>query len=211
MPTKLSLYKGALRALGETTITALTDTRPARYTLDEIWDGDFRKLVLSSGFWNFAMRTAQIEYDTTITPEFGYSRAFSKPSDWIRTAAVSDNGDFSDPYNLYVDEQAYWFSDLDTMYVKFVSSHDDYGYDLSLWPPNFTLYAEHLLAALGAERITQNRVKKSDMLDIAESWLSKAKSTDAMNEAAQAVPRGSWARARGGKGTPTRRSGGWEF
>lgn len=212
MATKLSLYKGALRALGETTISELTDTRPARYTLDEIWDNGFRDLVLSAGFWNFATRTIEIDYDSDITPGItgGYTRAFSKPSDWLRTVMVSADGSFNTPFNDYIDEQGYWFSDLDTMFIKHISNHADYGYNLAIWPMNFTRYAEHVMAAEGAERITQNRVKKSDVMDIAGNWLSIAKSTDAMNQPISLPPSGSWVKARGGSGGMTRRSGGWE-
>lgn len=208
MATQLRLYKGALRVLGETTITALTDVRPAVAVMDEIWADGFRDLVLQAGLWNFPMKTVQIEYTGDLTPDFGPQYAFDKPTDWLRTAAVSANEDFIPALTEredglgYWDEQDYWFANYTTLYVKYISNDTDYGYDLSRWPANFTQYAEHMLAALGAERITQNRVKKGDMLQLADTWLSKAQDTDAMNQTAKLQPSGSWSAARlsGGRG-----------
>ncbi len=215
MTSKLGLYKGALRALGETTITALTDTRPARYTLDEIWDDDFRDLVLQAGLWNFAMKTVRIEYTGDLTPDFGPQYAFDKPTDWIRTAAVSANEDFKPPLSErddglgYWDEQDYWFANYDTLYVKYVSNDENYGYDLSRWPANFTQYASHMIAALGAERITQNRMKKSDVISMADEWLSRAQNTDAMNQTSMIQPQGTWASSRMRGSKLSRYNGGW--
>lgn len=209
MATKLGIYKGALRILGERSVT-LTEARPSRYALDEIWDDGFRDLVLSAGFWNFAMRTVEIQYTGDVEPDFGYSRAFDKPTDWIRTAAVSADEYFNTPLNQYADEQDYWFADHDTLYFKFVSSHADYGYDLSRWPANFTRFAQHLMAAEGAERITQNRVKKADVMKLADDWLSKAMATDAQNQPVSFPPTGSWVNARrGGSSGMSRYNGGW--
>lgn len=189
----------------------LTDDTPSRYTLDEIWDDDFRLLVLLSGFWNFATRSIQIEFTGDVDPDFGYRRAFSKPTDWVKTAAVSLDGDFSRPLNDYADEQDYWFAHVDTLFIKYISSDIEYGYDLASWPTNMTRFAYHLMAAEGCERITQSRVKKSDMQELAEGWLSKATATDAQNQPTVFPPRGTWARNRHrGNSGATRRSGGWD-
>ena len=51
--------------------------------LDIVFDNGGYDECLSEGQWNFAMRAVQIDYDTNITPSFGYKRAFTKPSDWI--------------------------------------------------------------------------------------------------------------------------------
>lgn len=217
MATKLSLYKGALRALGERSISSLTEARPPRYVLDQIWDGDggdggIRDLALSEGYWNFALRTIKVEYDAAVTPAFGFTRAFSKPSDWLSTAAVASEEYFTVPYNLYADEQDYWFSDLDTMYFKIVSKGEDYGYNLTKWPMNFTRYVEHLMAMDASSRLANSASKKSEMLDLADYWLSRAKSSDAMNQPTERLPSGSFVSSRrGGNGSPTRTSGGWLF
>lgn len=210
MTDKLSLYKGALRCLGETTISTLADDTPSRYTLDEIWDSGIRDLALQSGYWDFATRTVRIEYDPAIEPDFGYTRAFSKPDDWLRTARISANESFDPPLNDFRDEGGYWFSYYDTLYISHISNDADYGYDIASWPINFVRYFEALMAAEGAERITQNRVKKGDIINIAEGLLSKAKSVDAMNGPVEFSPMGSWASSRMSSGGMSRRSGGWQ-
>lgn len=210
MATKLGLYKGALRVLGETSISSLTSTQPARYVLDEIYDDGFLDEVLMEGLWNFAMKTVKIESTGDISPDFGYTYAFEKPSDWLRTAAVSDNEDFYPPYREYADEQDYWFAWIDPLYVKYVSSGSTYGYDLSRWPSNFTRFAQARLAAHASERIQQNRTKKIDAMQIADQWLSKARATDAINQPAGYPPPGTWTTARHrGIGGMSRYNGGW--
>ncbi len=212
MTDKLSLYKGTLRVLGERPIASLTEDRPPRHTLDDIWDSGIIDLALQAGFWHFAMRTIQIEYTGDFTPPFGYQRAFEKPADWIRTAAISLDDYFNTPLNRFADEAGYWFADQDTLYIKFISNREDFGGDIGKWPINFCRYFETLMAAEAAERITQNRVKKGDLVQIAESLATKARSTDAMNQPVSFPPRGNWAtaRMRGWSSSFGRYSGGWE-
>ena len=210
MTSKLTLYNGALMVLGERP-TTLTENRESRRVLDRIWDTGLRELALSAGLWNFATRTFQIEYTPDVEPSFGYTRAFEKPTDWVRTVALSADPYFNAPLNQYDDQAGYWFADIDTLYVKIVSKDEAYGYDLSLWPVNFARYAEALMALQGCERITQSGTKKKDVAVIMEDRLSRAKNTDAMNESAKFPPTGSWVTARVGRGVSTRTGGGRQF
>lgn len=204
MASKLSVFNGALRELGERKLSSLAENREPRRVLDSIWDNDAIKTCLAAGLWNFAMRTSMIDYSPSVEPDFGYRRAFDKATDWIRTAAVCEDEYFKCPLLYYNDEAAYIYSDLDTIYVQYVSDGNDYGGDLSNWSPNFVRYVEAWLAARAAMPLTQSTARRDDMERLAEVWLTKAKSTDAMDEPTKFPPPGSWTRARRGRGNSER-------
>jgi len=199
--TQLSLYNGALLELGERRIATLADETESRRALDDAWEsGAVKDYLLSQGFWNFAMRSVELTYDPSVTPSFGYEYGFSKPADWIRTAALSLDESFAAPLNEYSDEQGYWFCDHDTIYVRYVSNDTDYGYDMSLWSPNFVRWVHAYLAYRIALRVTGSRDIRNEMFKMQDRLLVEARSRDAMNEAAGKIPTGSWVRARWGDG-----------
>jgi hypothetical protein len=63
--TKLSLYNGALRELGSRKLSSLSENRESRRVLDDIWDGGFRDEILESGLWTFAVRSIEIDRDSS--------------------------------------------------------------------------------------------------------------------------------------------------
>ena len=202
--SKLSLYQNALLLLGERKLSSLTENRESRRVLDLVWDSGVTDLALSKSLWNFALRTIQIEYTADVEPSFGFTRAFSKPSDWIRTAGVSDYSYFEQSLTKYADEAGYWFADFDTIYVKYISNDSSYGGDLSLWPVNFSRYVESLMAFEACERITQSDAKLERIAKIMDDRLGDAKNTDAMNDPTRFPPNGSWVSSRTGRGQSTR-------
>lgn len=193
MATKLSIYNGALRILGERK-TTLTEAREPRRVLDDVWDDDGVLKCLQMAQWNFAIRSAQMDYDSGIEPPFGYRRVFGKPDDFVRTAGVCSDEYFQCPLTHYQDNNSYWLADLDTIFVRYVSDDVEYGYDFSKWPPNFGSFVEGWFALQIKPRLTGNKAewtsKDVDML------LRAAKATDAMEEPPGSQPTGSWVRAR---------------
>lgn len=204
MPSKLSLYNGSLRELGERKLSSLSENREARRVLDSIWDDDAIKTVLASGQWNFATNSIELSNSPSVTPAFGYEYAFDKPANWVRTVALCQDEYFNSPLVRYQDEGAYWYADLDLIYVRYVDSGTSFGLDYSKWPPNFTRYVETWLAARACMSLTQNQTKRDNLERDAEVWLTKAKSTDAMDEATKFLPEGSWVRSRKFRGTGDR-------
>jgi hypothetical protein len=196
--TRLSLYNGALRLLGARSLSSLSENREPRRVLDDIWNGGATDYCLQQGFWNFAARSMEIQYDTTITPAFGYVRAFSKTSDWMRTAAVSDSETFDPPLTDYRDEAGYLYANSDTLYVTCISNDASYGNDLSRWPSNFQRFHESYLAHEACDRITQSTTKKGEVYALMKQLLKEAKSTDAMDEPTRFPARGTWSTSRRG-------------
>jgi hypothetical protein len=196
MPTQLSLYNGALLALGERKLLNLSENREPRRVLDAFWDDEAVRYLLSRGLWNFAKRSVRIEYDPDYESEFGFRYAFTKPDDWVRTMALCTDEYFQSTLLRYSDEAGFWYADVDTIYVQFVSDDEDYGSDLSLWPENFTQYAEHWLALKACKRIANSTTDKEQLKADVRRLLTEAKSSDAMDEPTSFPPSGSWARAR---------------
>lgn len=204
MASKLSVYNGALREVGERKLASLSENREPRRVLDSIWDDDALKTCLAAGQWNFASNTIELTYSPSIDPAFGFTYAFDKPDDWVRTTGVWADEDLQTPLLHYKDEGDYWYADLDVIYVSYVDSGTSYGGDYSKWPANFTRYVETWLAARICMSLTQNQSKRDNLERDAEVWLVKAKSTDAMDEATKFMPEGTWSRSRRGRGNRER-------
>lgn len=195
--SKLTLYNGALRLIGERSLSSLTESRESRRALDEAYDQTLA-YCLEQGQWNFAGRSISAIPTASIDPGLGYVNAFLKPDDWVRTMALCSDEYFRSPILDYTDEAGYWWCDLDTIYIRYVSNGSDYGGDLSKWPATYARYVEHYLAAQVCERLTQNATKEDTIKRDMRRMLVDARSKDAMNEASGVLPVGSWVRSRGG-------------
>jgi hypothetical protein len=213
MTSQLALYNEALRLIGERKLASLSENREPRRLLDAVWDGSGANsgaidYCLEQGLWNFAMRTAQINFTPSIEPDFGYQRAFPKPEDFIRTAGVAIDPYFRLPLNNYTDEAGFWFADQDVLYVRYVSRDDQYGYDLSLWPGTFAKWVAAYLASEIVDRLTDNDAKRQLIAEAARRRLIDARSKDAMNEPTAFPPEGRWSSSRGGTWGRRNRDGG---
>jgi len=198
MPSKLSIYNGALTILGERKLASLTENRPNRHKLDTIWDNEFVDRLLQYGQWNFAGRTVQLEYSPSVTPSFGLQYAFDKPDDFVRTMGVCHDEYFNLPITRYSDEASWIFADSEIIYLKYVSNDSQWGGDYSLWPPNFTEFAEHYMAYKAAPTIAGMNFNERELERKQKTLLMEAKATDAMESPTKFAPKGGWARSRQG-------------
>lgn len=194
--SKLTLYNGALRLLGERKLASLTETRPALNYLNDAWDDGIVDGALEQGFWNFATRSIQAAASTTVTPEFGYRYAVEKPDDYIRTAAVCVDEFFNTPLIEYEDEANYWLSNYETFYIKYISNAAQYGNDMANWPQSFQKMVQAMLADEVKELITGNDGKYERIKKALKDARIDARSKDAMNQPMKFAARGSWVTAR---------------
>jgi hypothetical protein len=194
--SKLTLYNGACRILGERRLASLTENRPALNYLNDAWDDGVVDGALEQGYWNFGTRTIRADYDPSIEPEFGYQRAFQKPDDYIRLAAISTDEYFRDTLHDYSDEQGYWFCDHDLLYIKYISNDSEYGGDFALWPQSFQKYIQASLADEVKELVTGNDGKYDRIKKALKDAKSDARSKDVMNRPTKFAPAGSFVRAR---------------
>lgn len=199
VPTKLSLYNGALEILGQTRLSSLTENTPRRHKLDAIWDRNFLTRALNKGQWDFAMRVQELTSDASIDPAFGREHYFNRPADCVRLMALSTSEYFYPPLtgDEYRREGDYWVCDFETLYCKFVSNDDSYGKDYTLWPEEFTEFVEAYLALRAEPTVTQG-----DRLEIAKAAYKEArdhaKSVEAQEAGSKRPTRSRWASARGG-------------
>lgn len=197
---RLSLYNGALLVLGERAISSLTENREPRRTLDRIWNRDPVKYCLEQGQWKFAMRAQRVTYNPSIEPQFGYTYAFDKPSDFVRLCGISLYPKFDPPLVNFRERGGYWFTDDTTIYVDYVSDDNAYGRDYSLWPKTFEKYVETYMAFESLDRQTSDPDRYKKVTSIMTAALNDALSKDAMAGPAKRFPTGSWVSARRGSG-----------
>lgn len=191
--TQLVLYNKALRHLGERKLASMTENREPRRYLDDEW-GDAVQMCLRSGLWNFAMRAIEIDYTSSVDPNFGYQNAFPKPTDWVRTSMVSTSETFSPPLRDYQDQGGYWLCNSSTIYVRYVSSI--LGTTLTRWPVDFAEYVGVYLAKSIADRITQDASKIETIEKREKIYWKRALANDAMDQPPQPWPLGTWSTSR---------------
>lgn len=194
---KLQLYNGALLFLGEDNLDTLTDNVETRRLLDSVYDRGGLKYVLEQGLWNFAMRSSKLEPSPSVTTPFGQKNAFEKPTDYVRTASISSDGYFRTPLLNILDERAYWYADIDELYVQYVSKDTAYGFDYSLWPETFSRYAEAYFGQQIHRRLTQNKRSKDEVDKDVLRLLRDARSKDAIKNPTTFFPSGRWTSSRG--------------
>ncbi len=194
--TQLTLYNGALRLLGERKLASTSEDRKPRYVLDDIWADGFVDYILERGLWNFAIHTIKMDYDTSVTPAFGFRRVFSLPSDFIRTYAVAQDEYFTSPLLAYTQEDSIIYTDLDIIFVKYTSNDASRGADLTRWPQTVVKYAQSELAFLACPDITQSDTKQDKIEKDRDKRLVIARSESAMESPTKFPARGSWSTAR---------------
>ena len=181
----------------ERKLASLTENREPRRALDDAYDVVIAYCT-ERGYWKHALRKVEIDASPSIDPAFGYSNAFAKPDDWVRTYQISDNGDFNPQLNRYEDGGAYWYSEADPLFVQYISNSTDWGYDLSRWPASFAEYVALRLAVRTCKRITGNDAALDKLEKREEKALRVTLGIDAMNGPPVAPPTGTLVRSRSG-------------
>lgn len=194
--SKLSLFNGGLRLLGERRLASLTEDRPSRRYLDDAWDDGAVDACLEQGFWSFATRSVELLADTAFTSTFGYKYRFGHPDDYIRLKAICTDEYYSSTLNNYTDENGFWFADYDTLYIQYISNDAAYGMDYSLWTPAFTKYVQAYLADEVKELVTGNDGKYDRIKKALKDAKLDARNKDVMGGPMKFSPMGTWTSAR---------------
>jgi len=199
--SKLNLYNGALIECGEGRLSSVTELRKPRYLLDDVYDRVLEE-CLQAGDWNFALREVKAAADTTVTESFGFTETIGKPTDWIRTAAISASDNYNPPLldAEYQDNTDHWATNQTPIYVKYVSNDAEWGLRLDAWPASFTRYVEVALADRIIIALTQNMNDKERLERLA---LPRAKRNalgkDAQNSGTRFPRTSTWNNARGSR------------
>lgn len=192
---------------GERKLASLSENREPRRLLDDEWDDGAVAYCLGLGQWRFGRRTVEIASSTSVVPDFGYTKAYDVPADLVRTVALCSDEYQKVPLLAYTQEGAYWFADVEPLYVTYISKDAAYGGDLSRWPEEFNLVVQSYLATKIVEKLTQDENKHKKMFQLHKVYKTDAASSDAMEGPTVFPPPGSWVAARAGR-TPGRRDRG---
>lgn len=196
MATKLQIYNGALRRLGNPLLVSLADENSARRYLDAAWDDGLIDFVLDRGKWSFAKRSLQITFSTTIIPAFGFKYAFEEPDDFIKLVSLWLDQNFLAPLRWYEYEAGIFYTNEDTIYLQYISNALTFGGNLARWPSAFTQYVQTYMALQAEPFITNSKTINNELekdLLIAERM---ALTSDGLNKPIQINPIGTWNRAR---------------
>lgn len=198
--SKLSLYNRALTLCGERILSGISEARKPRYLLDQSWDNGIVKAALEEGMWSFAARTARLDYDPGIEPDFGYQCVVAQPEDYVQTISISEDEFFNNALNDYQHESGFIYSRLQSIYLKYVSLDSQYGMNFGLWPVSF----EKLVGAMMADDIKDSLTQSDTRADRIEAELKKCKASalgkDAVKLPTEFPPVGRFNRARRGRG-----------
>lgn len=202
MADRLQIYQGALRLLGPSELASLTEDRPERHKLDAAWNQSV-DFMLEQGLWNFAIRTVQMQPDTDVEDLFGYQYAYAKPDDWVRTAALDYEASFREGIREFEDQTGYWYTNVNPIYVQYVSNDPLYGWNVGAWRQSFGKALEAYLAFECGLPISADRGNRNDIYTLFTKRLANAKTKDAVDERVRQKPPGLWTRSRnfGGPGT----------
>lgn len=198
--TQKEIYNGALvQHLGERPIDDLSVASETKLILDYFWkSGRFVIECLEESDWTWGIRTIELQYKPSIEPDFGFPYAFEKPEDWVRTCAISNDPNFINRLDEagFADENGYWFTYPQTIYVQYVSSDDEYALDTSKWPEYFINWMQTRLAVKACKRITQSTTMYDDLVKQEKRDLLNARGKNGMNKSSVKMPKGSWNKAR---------------
>jgi len=213
MTTQLGLYNEALGLLSERSLASLTEAREPCRVLNDIWARNAVQYCLEQGQWKFALHSVSIAYDPLIVPAFGYKRGFALPADWVRATKICADEFFNAPLLRYVEEAGVIFSDLDLVFVSYVSNGTAYGNNLAAWPETFTRYVACYLAAAACNRVSNDKTLLGYLTGpkgdggLLHTLLIDARSKSALESPTSFLPSGNWSVARS-RGTAGFRDGG---
>jgi hypothetical protein len=195
MASDVSIVNQALRRLGGTRITSLTDGSKNANAANDIYE-DLRDELLRAHPWNFA--TTRVELARlAAAPAFGYGYNYSLPTDWLKTVSVHDNDagagalDFKEETE---DTAKVLRTDAEHVYLRYVRRI----IDANMMTPDFRSALAYALARDLAIPIASSGALFDRMEIKASQILAFAKSSDARDSTPETRPRGSWVDSRGG-------------
>lgn len=194
MASETSIANVALRLVGGTRITSLSQGTPNANAVSDIYN-EIRDNLLAFP-WNFATKRVELAKSAT-APTFGFDNAFAHPSDWLYTVSVHDNdGGYGtiDYRHEQVAGQNVITTDVSQVFMTYTYKETD----PNLMPASFRVALSSALARDLAITIANSNVLEDQLSKRADRDLGRAKSIDAVGSFPEPRPRGSWANSRNG-------------
>lgn len=204
MTTQLSIYNDALGFIGERSLATTSDATESRRVLDTYYTSA-RDYCLGQGHWKFAKKRELLTPSLTEIPTFGYANAFAKPTNFVRLSELCADEYFKSPVAQFDERGGYFYSDLEELYIGYVSKHATLGYNLDLWTESFTLYVALYLAVRIAPRLAPDM--KVELIQAPgniglQAAKENALSKDAVQGGTQFLPPGNWVNSRRNRMAP---------
>jgi hypothetical protein len=194
MPSETDIANMALRLVGGTRITSLTQGVPNANAVQDLYE-ETRDHLLEFP-WNFATKRVQLAQSAS-SPAFGYDNAFTLPSDWLFTISVHDNdggvGEI-DYRHEQIGSQNVISTDCTSVYIVYTYKETD----PNLMTAAFRRALSSALARDLAITVANSNILEDQLSKRATKDLAHAKSLDAMGSFPEPRPRGNWANSRNG-------------
>jgi hypothetical protein len=190
-----AIYNDALLIMGLDEISSNTDDSNRKAKLERALDAGIVAELLELSTWTFAATTTKSQYDPSIEPAWGYSRAHSKPADMHRIDGIFYDEYLQVPLKLYHDEGSRIYTDNDEFYLQYIS--DNWLINPSSWPTHF----KRLVAGRMAKDAAQSLKKEGADINLAREEYKERESSSKSIDAQAAPPRkisvGKWISSRG--------------
>jgi hypothetical protein len=186
-----AIYNNALMILGLDEINSNTDDSDRKVKLDVARSSNLIEYLLEKTGWHWAIQSYQAQYNPSLEPEWGYNRVFDKPDDLHRLDGIFEDEMMQTPLKTYKDEGEYIYTNINTIYIQFVSN--GYLTTPSYWPS----YFRRLVAAAMARDVAMSLgVDPRIPATLYEEIEYEAKNIDIMQSPPRKISTGSWVRAR---------------
>jgi hypothetical protein len=198
MPTKLSVFNGAMQILAQSLLTDPDVNIEAGRHLREAWVPAVMACYEEGSFNHTITRAALARLDDG--PTFGYQYYYQLPTDFVRVVEISSSGMPGDALTAYENENGKIATDADAVYLKYVSNEL-----LTLtpgeWSQSFADFVSSELAVRAAPKI--NGAKLDDAIKHRERNRKKSLGLDAIQNPPAPRRQGRWTSAARGMGRNT--------
>lgn len=197
MASTVGICNVGLRAIGEKTITSLTQgTAEANFCNDVF--AELRDELLEAHTWNFATKSAKLN-QTATTPTVKFDYQYTLPADFIRLVACygDDEGTTIADHRLRNGSLEASESEIWIVYIRQIT-------DPNQMTPLFRKALSMALAVEAATGLAESNTMAERMQKKFEAVLRRARSADAMSDLPDRMPPGSWLTSRTGRNAERR-------
>lgn len=178
--TEVSICNIALRELHATKITSLSEAS-LEATTCALYYEIARNFVLVAAPWNFAIKRTGVQAELGTAPQWGYSKAYSYPSDCLRLLEIN-NEDSGWRVELNADNIKTIVTDLSNPKLRYIKEIEDPQQFSSSFVFALAKFLKHLLAI----PLTGQQEKSDKALQEYQGFLTQAK-TDDGQESSQVI------------------------
>lgn len=198
---KLAVINAAMREIGEPEVASAGEN-DASTSLDNVYD-EARRELLRDYHWPFATKRATLSAGTLSTEEaLEWDYVFTEPADWLRTIALSHNGDFrAGLIHEWAFESGRFLCNHDAAYLQYVFDETT----TTNWDAGFDAALPLMMALKSSRQITNSDSLSRRLEELLVGKRYQSRSNAAGDKGPTRLPTGRWNRARRGTGL----TGGW--